>query len=289
MSSLLYLFPKDEDKESISLSARFGSGNKLEVSLEGKVEEVLLGYHLPRDNKVLEQLYPLRGDKSVRRFSGSLSITNNGKKEKKEVSYSPVDLFQSDIPVRSEKPSINVVYLSRIDNALFSLIHKDENYRKICVRTLQHFDSSIEDLALLKNEFDQSVACLKSKTLGFLPISNYGDGIKHVLSIAAGLAQARNGILLIDGFERGIHPKNHNAVLSFLNEASNTYNVQIFMTTHSLEVIDAFLKTKEVGNGEDIQFIKLKRDKKTRKTLSRILSFDQVRTSRKDFNLEIRS
>lgn len=297
LTSLLYSFPKDEDKESISLSTQFGSGNKLEVSLEGKEEEVLVGNYLTQEKKefakILERIYSLTEDKAVRRFSGTLNITQNNKKEKKEVSFGPLDLFQNDILINSEKSPINVVYLSsidlnRIDNSLFSLVHKNEKYRDICVRILQLFDNTIEDLILMKNEFNQSLECLKSKGLGILPLSNYGDGIKQVLSIAGGLAKAHNGILLIDEFERGIHAKNYNDIFSFLDKASEAYNVQIFMTTHSLEAIDEFLKIKENGKGENIQFITLKKDKETRKTLSRILDFAQVKRSRENFNLEVR-
>ena len=38
-----------------------------------------------------------------------------------------------------------------------------------------------------------------------MPLSTYGDGIKKVIALAGRIADAQNGILLIDEIETSIH------------------------------------------------------------------------------------
>ena len=110
-----------------------------------------------------------------------------------------------------------------------------------------------------------------------MPISTYGDGIKKVLSLANAIAKATNGILLIDEIETAIHSKYYQEIFSFVVLACLQFNVQLFITTHSMEALDAILKTQDYSNHpeeERISVITLR--KGSNKTLSRVMTGKQV-------------
>jgi energy-coupling factor transporter ATP-binding protein EcfA2 len=66
-----------------------------------------------------------------------------------------------------------------------------------------------------------------------VPIGSMGDGIWHVLGLALFVVQCRNGILLVDDVDAGIHHTVMDEVWKFLYSAARKYNVQIFAVTHS--------------------------------------------------------
>jgi AAA15 family ATPase/GTPase len=76
-----------------------------------------------------------------------------------------------------------------------------------------------------------------------LPLSLFGDAINRVATIIFKLVNSENGILLIDEMENGgIHHFNQVNFWNVLYKLANELNVQIFATTHSLEMTQAFIK-----------------------------------------------
>jgi AAA15 family ATPase/GTPase len=63
--------------------------------------------------------------------------------------------------------------------------------------------------------------------------------MSRLLSIVLAIANAQNGILLIDEVENGLHHSVLRDVWRTIEKASRRYNVQVFATTHSAECIDA--------------------------------------------------
>ena len=74
------------------------------------------------------------------------------------------------------------------------------------------------------------------------PLYVFGDGIKKALIIALSVLNISNGILLIDEIETSIHISVLNHVFAWLIEVCSHRNIQLFVTTHSLEAIDAMLQ-----------------------------------------------
>lgn len=77
-----------------------------------------------------------------------------------------------------------------------------------------------------------------------LPLSLFGDAINRVANIILSIINNNSSILLIDEIENGIHYTNHTSLWRMLFRLANELNVQIFATTHSLEMLKAFT---EVG------------------------------------------
>ena len=72
------------------------------------------------------------------------------------------------------------------------------------------------------------------------PISVMGEGMKRMLGLSLAFANARGGILLIDEIENGIHYLLHEKVWGFIMQCSKKFDVQVFITTHSWDCIEAF-------------------------------------------------
>ena len=189
---------------------------------------------------------------------------------------------------------INIIYLSPTDHLRGNIINKiirDDLYKDICLNVLRLFDPEIIDLLYLKNEdSSRPIEYIKHAALGSMPVSTYGDGIKKVLSLANGIAQAANGILMIDELETAIHSKYYDDIFRFIVKACMQFQVQVFITTHSMEAIDGLLATQDYDtqDSDDISVITFKKDSDNNRTYSRILPGRRVYSNREEFGFEVR-
>ncbi len=106
------------------------------------------------------------------------------------------------------------------------------------IKALHHIDKRISGISLgAKNMiyFDIGIDRL-------IPIQIMGDGIIRLLSYLVTIANAENGVVLIDEIENGFHYSVLGNVWESIYDAAKQYNVQIFATTHSFECAKAFNK-----------------------------------------------
>ena len=188
---------------------------------------------------------------------------------------------------------IKITYVSPFEHLKGSRINqiiKDDSYTKNCIGALQLFDPDIEDMMIFKSDVGNwSVEYLKHKRLGNMPLSTYGDGIKKVLVLANAIVGAANGILLIDEIETAIHKKYYDDIFRFIVKACGAFNVQAFITTHSIEAIDGLLETQDYekqNESDAITVVTLKRQ--DQKTYARVLSGREVHENREAFGFEVR-
>ncbi len=73
-------------------------------------------------------------------------------------------------------------------------------------------------------------------------LSGYGEGVQRIFFISLLFASARDGVLLIDEFENAIHVDMMKDFAVFIDSLSKEFNVQVFLTSHSKECIDAFVE-----------------------------------------------
>lgn len=72
-----------------------------------------------------------------------------------------------------------------------------------------------------------------------IPLSLMGEGVNQITSLILAMGSVQNGVLLIDEIENGLHYSILPDVWRAIDEASRLFNVQVFATTHSYEVIRA--------------------------------------------------
>lgn len=73
-------------------------------------------------------------------------------------------------------------------------------------------------------------------------LSSLGDGMLRTLQLVLKVFSAKDGFLLIDEFENGLHYSVQEKIWSLLFRLAKDLNVQIFATTHSWDCIESFSK-----------------------------------------------
>jgi AAA domain, putative AbiEii toxin, Type IV TA system/AAA ATPase domain len=75
---------------------------------------------------------------------------------------------------------------------------------------------------------------------GPVSLRSLGDGMNRLFGLALALVNAKDGFLLIDEVENGLHYSIQPDLWRLVFEASKQMNVQVFATTHSYDCIKAF-------------------------------------------------
>lgn len=90
-----------------------------------------------------------------------------------------------------------------------------------------------------------------------LPLRSLGDGMQRMLGIALALANAQDGMLLIDEIENGIHYSAQTELWQLVFQLAHRLNVQVFATTHSWDCIEGFQKAAQEDKQEEGVLIRL--------------------------------
>ena len=124
---------------------------------------------------------------------------------------------------------------------------------------------------------------VEHRDLGEVPLMVFGDGMKRVMFIATGVVMSKDGILLLDELESGIHAFVLPEVMKWLLNAARAMNIQIFATTHSLEAVDAVLQAAQECPDEFVTY-RLNREEH----IAKRLNFNLLTDLRVKGGLEIR-
>ena len=73
-----------------------------------------------------------------------------------------------------------------------------------------------------------------------IPLKSLGDGITQVFHMVLAMVNARNGTVLLDEFENGLHWSVQGRVWSILFDLAERLNVQVFATTHSRDCVEGY-------------------------------------------------
>ncbi len=98
-----------------------------------------------------------------------------------------------------------------------------------------------------------------------LPIAAFGDAVNHIADIILKLINNEHKVMLIDEIENGIHYSSQVDFWKLLIELTEKLNVQIFATTHSLEMIRAFATAGLALNPLSCAYLELARHETTGK------------------------
>lgn len=73
-----------------------------------------------------------------------------------------------------------------------------------------------------------------------MDLALFGSGTQRAFQIALMFALARGGVVLVDEFENALHHKALHDFARLVYALAETFDVQVFLTTHSQEVVDAW-------------------------------------------------
>ena len=68
----------------------------------------------------------------------------------------------------------------------------------------------------------------------------FGDGVNRLFGVVLSLCNARNGILLVDEIENGLHYSVQPEIWEMIFRLARSLNVQVFATSHSWDCVNAF-------------------------------------------------
>jgi AAA15 family ATPase/GTPase len=125
----------------------------------------------------------------------------------------------------------------------------------------------------------EGVVMLKIKEKPQMPLTMFGDALYRTLNIALHIINHQKSIILIDEIENGIFHENQENVWEMLFKLANRFDVQIFATSHSAEMIKAFQSVVQSENFQaDARYFKLERHAKTDKIIANKIPIDVLDT-----------
>lgn len=287
--NFLCMFPRDGSNLKIEVEG-VCNAETICCQINGSEERVLLDAK-ELDWAVLRKNEGISGELETDIFNGEILTIYGSETKREKISINRFSRV-SGTP-SSAKDKFNIVYVAPFEHLRGSIISRivgNEAYKNICLKALQLFDPNIEDMMILKSDVgNRPVEYIKHSKLGNMPMATYGDGIKKVLVLANSIAAAAGGVLLIDEIETAIHKKYYDDIFTFVLKACKAFDVQVFITTHSLEAIDGILATADYDQQEEIDDIKVVTLKRADDlTLSRVLPGRDVYENREAFGFEVR-
>ena len=120
------------------------------------------------------------------------------------------------------------------------------------IRALNIINPNIEKIAFIsedsRNRNRIPVVSLKGGDKR-VRLSSMGDGINRILTIILSLLNAKDGYLLLDEFETGLHYSVQKQLWEIIFLLADELNVQVFVTSHSTDCLRTFSQTNTNEKG----------------------------------------
>ncbi|WP_462137140.1 AAA family ATPase, partial [Candidatus Mycalebacterium sp.] len=117
----------------------------------------------------------------------------------------------------------------------------NQKRKDIILQWLQSIEPKIQDIMM---NF-RGVVMVDIGLDNFIPINLLGDGLPRILYILSCVYGTRSGVLMVDEIENGLHVSSVHNMLKMILEISAQADTQIFLTTHSNDVIKSLAELSE--------------------------------------------
>lgn len=142
------------------------------------------------------------------------------------------------------------------------------------VQLVKVIEPNITDLVIGSDGFIYCDVNMKN----LLPLNVMGDGIIKILAVILAIYDAKDGIVLIDEIENGLHFSAQSHLWKAIYLSAIKFNVQLFSTTHSIECVKAFVDSAEDNNvTNDINLFRIEREYENIKSVQ--LNHELIKTS----------
>jgi hypothetical protein len=97
-----------------------------------------------------------------------------------------------------------------------------------------------------------------------VPIGSMGDGMWRIMAMAIAIAQCKDGVLLIDEIDTGLHYSVMTNMWKLISGAASELNVQVFATTHSYDCVKSLAELcySEPNTAKGVTLQRIERGKK---------------------------
>lgn len=137
------------------------------------------------------------------------------------------DLFKSDF-LRTREPID-----PKDDRDRFSDM-KQAGKDSLLIDALRMLEPRLKDLEVLYERIHANVGISKS-----IPLTSMGDGMNRTASMILAMSKVPKGLMFVDEIENGLHHTVQQEVWKVLGTMAHDQRIQVFATTHSLEMIKA--------------------------------------------------
>jgi predicted ATPase len=127
-------------------------------------------------------------------------------------------------------------------------------------------DDGIERVAVVGNEATSYRATGRRVVVKLrdhaqpVPLKSLGDGVTRLFAAALALANSRDGFLIVDEAENGIHYSVQRDFWRLIMRAAHQHNVQVLATTHSSDCVTGFARAALESDEALGVYLRLERD-----------------------------
>lgn len=126
---------------------------------------------------------------------------------------------------------------------------------------INSFDKDIISFKVIGNKPQCKIVTNNLFILEYRDIVEFGDGLKHYISIICALYACENGYLFIDEIDNGIHYSQLDNLWKLILSISKKTNCQVFATTHSKEMLESYARVAKKLDDSDVSYTTLVKNK----------------------------
>jgi hypothetical protein len=153
---------------------------------------------------------------------------------------------KANLPTETLTPYSYQLNRLQVRSHSFASLSESKDGKDSVLELISQFDPEIVDIKILSLRGRDPAIYLEHRRLGPAPLSVFGDALRRAVLLASTIHMLKGGgVLLMDEMETGIHVTALKKVFVWLANAAERFGVQIIVTTHSLEAVDAVCDSME--------------------------------------------
>lgn len=252
----LYSFPVQGEQKDIVIYATDYELKKWHIELCGTIKkEIYDKEDLSEGEQRRYDLY-CGEDGEISVISGNFlyiseNLTSENSYSFRETQLRPDVSMKETLDIKKENMSrVSIVYISPMDvytnRVLNANFYKGMRVseKETLIQLLRLFDERIIGIEIGMLNAKPTIL-IELENIGLMPVSLFGDGLKKILTLASAIVKTKHGIILIDEFETGIHQRALVQVADWIASAAEERDIQIFLTTHSSEAVNALVQAQK--------------------------------------------
>ena len=139
------------------------------------------------------------------------------------------------------------------------------------VKALQVISDDIQAVSMIGSDErgarPRTAIVKSSRYASPIPLRTFGDGVNRLFGVILSLCNARNGVLLVDEIENGLHYSVQAEIWRTIFRLAKDLNVQVFATSHSWDCVRAFQEAASESPSDGVLVRLSRKDNKIVPTL----------------------
>ena len=241
------------------------SSREIEIRVESSFRNIF-PKQLVEEEKIQELVHFLSARSKISAFTLTTPVSSQESNETALVAHREgiLNVSGKDLPDSVMLPSGSRTDTSDLTRAFDQarLDNRDAEVLKLC----QVLDASIEKIeSFFIGAPNLYLTCHGQPRL---PLSLFGDAINRVADIALKIINSKYQVVFIDEIENGLHYTIQKRFWEAIFDLCKELNIQIFATTHSLEMISAFAQAGLEKEPDKFAYFELARQAPTNKIVA---------------------